>query len=365
MIKKLSFLVLGSASLVLAGCGASSATTGVNTTLGGKALAAIQPPPFIPGPLNGLSTPRASALRRPLAVILENYAPDSRPQSGLSQASVVIETLAEGGVTRFMALYLEHDARKVGPVRSTRMYFDDWAAGFHSILTHVGGNDDAQNLLWHLPKVFNIDENRWEVNLYNTGTSLFWRSRDRVAPHNMYVNTKTLRAYAVRNHQDWVYTGASFPHKQSLPLRQRGHQTIIDINYLNPLGPQPSNAYRVRYQYNRVENVYARYMGGAPHIDQLNNRQLRPANVVLMMTGRPAADPAAGPTLESITIPTIGSGKVVVFQDGRAIYGTWHQPNKDAPLNYRDSRGHPIALNPGQTWVEVVPLGSPRSWIVR
>jgi hypothetical protein len=119
----------------------------------------------------------------------------------------VVETLAEEGVTRFLAIYLEKDATKVGPVRSTRMYFDRWAAGFHSILAHVGGNDDAQALLWHLPSVFNVDENRWEVNLNDTGTPLFWRSHDRAAPHNMYTSTYKLRAYAGRNHQNWAYNG--------------------------------------------------------------------------------------------------------------------------------------------------------------
>src|SRR5437588_12749173 len=153
--------LLGIVALAIAGCGGSS-TTAVTASLGAKGLPQINLPAYIPGPLTGESTARAVAQRRPLAIILENYSPDSRPQAGLGAASTVIETLAESGVTRFMAIYLENDAAKVGPVRSTRLYFDHWAAGFHAILGHVGGNDDAQALLWHLPSVFNIDENRWE-----------------------------------------------------------------------------------------------------------------------------------------------------------------------------------------------------------
>jgi len=312
-----------------------------------------------------MATARARALRRPLAVILENYAPDSRPQSGLSQASTVFETLAEGGVTRFMALYLENDATKVGPVRSTRVYFDHWAAGFHSILAHVGGNDDAQSLLWHMSKVFNIDENRWEINLNNTGTPLFWRSTDRVAPHNMYVNTVTLRAYADRNRQDWVYAGASFPHKQPAPLRQRGQATTINLGFVNPLGPLPNSDYAVRYDYDRVSNTYGRIMGGLPHVDVLNGKQIRPSNVIVMQTGPAAPDLLAGPTPESILIPTLGSGKATIFQDGKAIDGHWQQLNQFAPLRFSDNRWRQVALNPGQTWVEVVPQGSSAQWVVR
>ncbi|GAC1629851.1 MAG: hypothetical protein NVS4B2_12500 [Chloroflexota bacterium] len=366
MLKKFSIGLLGTASVLLAACGGPTSSTGVGTSLGGRSLAAIDPPPLIPGPLNGLPTPRRLALRRPLAVIIENSAPASRPQSGLSQASTVIETLAEYGITRFMAIYLERDAPKVGPVRSTRMYFDNWAAGFHTILAHDGGNDDAQRLLWHLPKVFNIDELRWEVNFYNTGTTLFWRSRDRITEHNMYVNTLKLRNYAIRNRQDWVYTGASFPHKAPLPRTQRGRQTTVDIAFLNPLAPGPNGAYAVHYKYDRATNTYTRYMGGVPHVDQLNGKLIRPANVVVMTTAAATYDPFAGQNNpQGILIPSVGRGRAVVFQDGRAIYGSWLQVNRDAPLHFLDSRGHPVALNPGQTWIEVVPQGSPRSWVVR
>src|SRR5579864_7035741 len=94
--------ILGCLALAVAGCGGSSTpSSSVTASLGAKSLPTINPPAYIPGPLNGQSTLRALALRRPLAVILENYAPDSRPQSGLGPASTVIETLAEGGVTRF------------------------------------------------------------------------------------------------------------------------------------------------------------------------------------------------------------------------------------------------------------------------
>jgi hypothetical protein len=359
----------GVAAVALAGCGSSSPTTttaGVTASLGARNLPTIKLPAYVPGPLDGLSTKRSRALRRPLAIIVENYAPDSRPQTGLSQASTVFETLAEGGVTRFMAIYLEHDARKVGPVRSTRMYFDAWAAGLHTILTHVGGNDDAQALLWHLPKVFNIDENRWEKSLYDTGTPLFWRSTNRVAPHNMYTSTFKLRSYAVKNRQNWVYTQASFPHKSPAPRAKRGHTSIINIHFENPLYPADVPAYDVRYVYTRATNSYERFMGGAPHVDTLNNRVLRPANVVILKTGPAVADPAAGPTPQSILIPVSGRGKAWYFMDGHVRAGHWKKgSDPNSPLHLLNARGKPVAFNPGQTWIEVTPAGSPSNWTVK
>jgi len=327
----------------------------------GRQLPSIKAPAYLPGPLDGQSTPRRLALRRPLAVIIENYYPDARPQYGLSQASTVIETLAEDGITRFMAIYLEHDAPKVGPIRSARMYFAHWAAAFHSILVHVGGNDDVLTLLWDLPKVFNIDENRWEVNLYDTGTNLFWRGTDRAAPHNMYANTKVLRQYAIKNHQDWAYTNAYFPHHKPAPLAQRGHGGYLTIDFENPLAPFNQPAYDVRYVYDRKSNTYLRYMGVTPHVDGATGKQLRPANVVVMHTGPAVADPNAGPTPGSILIPTIGHGKAQFFLNGKVIQGTWQQVNMYAPLRFY-AHHHLVAFNPGQTWIEVVPPNSPVSW---
>jgi hypothetical protein len=296
-------------------------------------------------------------MRRPIGVIIENYSPDSRPQSGLSQASVVFETLAEAGITRFLAVYLEHDASKVGPVRSTRVYFDHWAASLHSIFTHVGGNDDAQALLWHLPRVYNIDEQKTEISLFNTGSPLFWRSTDRVAPHNMYTNTYKLRQNAVQNHQDWAYTNAYLLHKHPAPLGQRGHTRTINITFRDPLNPQPEPAYDVQYQYDRASNTYLRLMGGSPHVDVLTGKALRPANVVVMRTDPAQADPAAGITPESISIRNTGTGQAIFFRDGNVVQGTWRQADGEAPLRFFDAHGRQVAFNPGQTWIELVPHG--------
>ncbi len=126
-------------------------------------------------PLDGLPTTRALALRRPLAIMVENFAPDSRPQTGLGPASVVFETVAEFGITRFMAVYQEHDAPVVGPVRSARVYYDHWAEGLHAIFAHAGGNSDALRELWGLSNLVNIDEVATEVSLADTGADYYFR----------------------------------------------------------------------------------------------------------------------------------------------------------------------------------------------
>jgi len=364
LTRRLLLPIMCASAVLLAGCSNSSSIP-LSASLGAKSLPAIEPPAYLPGPLNGEPTRRALALRRPLAVIIENYAPDSRPQSGLGAASAVIETLAEGGVTRFMALYLEGDAPKVGPVRSTRMYFDHWAAAFHSILTHVGGNDDAQALLWNLRSVYNVDEQKTEISLTNTGSPLFWRSKVRQAPHNMYVNTYKLRGDAVRHGQNWWYGRAYLLHKHPARPAQRGRGGSIDIAFIDPLFPHPDSDYAVHYDYDRASNTYLRRMGGAAHVDVATGKQLRPANVIIMRTGPAVADPNAGPTPESILIPTIGRGPAWYFRDGTVVSGTWQQRDQYAPLRFFNGRGQEVAFNPGQTWIDVVPQRSTASWHVR
>ena len=81
-----------------------------------------------PAVLDGVMTDQESANRHPLGIIIENH-PDARPQSGLDKASIVYEAIAEGGITRFLAIYGTYQAEKIGPVRSARTYYIDWAHG--------------------------------------------------------------------------------------------------------------------------------------------------------------------------------------------------------------------------------------------
>jgi hypothetical protein len=245
------------------------------------------------------------------------------------------------------------------------VYFDRFASSFHAILAHVGGNDDAQKELWTMRKIFNIDENRWEKSLTDTGTPLFWRSKDRLPPHNMYTSTKKLRQYAKKHGQNWAYANAYLLHAKPVPLSRRGKKSTISITFEDPLNPVPQPAYAVRYVYNRASNTYTRYMGGAPHVDADTGKTLRPANVIVVRTGNGVFDPEAGITPDSIKIPVVGKGQALFFHDGKVTAGRWSLPNQDAPLRFYTRRGREAAFEPGQTWIEVVPSTSPISWTAR
>jgi hypothetical protein len=295
----------------------------------------------VDGALTGESTSHAVADRRAIAVILDNFSPDARPQSGLQAASLVFETLAEGGITRFMGIYLEHDAPKIGPVRSTRTYFNSCAAGLGVIFGHDGGNVDALQELPQLTTIYNEDADRI--------TGPFYRTTDRAIPHNEYTSTGALRSYAEAH--GGATTGApdAIPHKSDAPVGQRLAHFQLNIQF-------SYGDYNVMWQYNPSTNEYARFMGGSPHVDASTGRQLQAKNVIVMRTTEtPAVDPY---TPNSIHLGTIGTGAATVYEDGKAIEGHWSKPSAGSSLQWLDSSNNPIALNRGSTWIEVVPNGN-------
>jgi hypothetical protein len=328
-----------------------------------RAIRHTGPSAMVAGPLNGLPTPRVNAARRPVAVTIDNYFPDARPQSGISDASVVFETMVEGGFTRLMAVYLEHDPSVVGPVRSTRIYFDDWAAAYHAILAHVGGNDDADAQLWQMRPVFNMDQGTDALGLTD---KYFWRAGNRPPPDNMYTDIAKLRAYAAGRGQNWRYKQATLPHTSAAALRARG-KGMLSISFVDPNYPwvPPLSNYMVQYRFDPASDSYARIDGGKPVVDAASHATIRGQNVVVMHLGAGAADLAAGTTIDAVSIPVVGSGPADYYRDGHVKHGTWRQKDALAPLQFYDRRGGLQRFNPGQTWIEGLPQHSTATWSSR
>lgn len=305
-------------------------------------------PSVVPGPLDGQPTPRNEATRRPIVALIDNFSPDARPQSGLSRASVVMEALIEGGVTRLEAVFLEHDAPRIGPIRSARPYFVKWAAGFRGVLVHAGGSPAALQLLLRMPAV-------GDVNALGNQPQ-FKRSKSRVAPYNLYTSTTGVRTVAQKSGLDMTVTALPLHHKLPAPRPARGLKQTISIDFSTPSVSSPAD-YAVTYKYSRRANVYTRYVGGQPAIDALTRRAIVTANLVTMVT--PVSLIQNDPQ-QRVIIGAVGHGPAIVFRDGHAIHGTWAKASAAAPIQLTDSIGRPIALNPGTSWFEVVPRGAVR-----
>lgn len=286
-------------------------------------------------PLTGLEVPNEAATKQAATAIMIENSPDARPQSGLKAAGVVFEAIAEGGITRFLALYQQEKPSLIGPVRSLRAYYVDWLAPFQPSVAHVGGSKFALDEIRN-GKYRDIDQ------FFNAGT--YWRAKDRYAPHNVYTNFERLDAL----NKAKGYTESSvagFERKDPAPSKIP-NATQVAITMSGPL-------YNSTYSYDSASNIYLRSQAGAPHNDR-EAGQIAPTSVVAMFVNMSKV--MEDGYREQIT--SIGSGRAVIFQDGIATEATWHKASKTAQLSFTDAAGKPLALNRGQTWVSAVPNGA-------
>lgn len=293
------------------------------------------PPPVFYSPLTGEKVTDEAATKQPVTAIMIENSPDARPQSGLKQAGVVYEAIAEGGITRFLTLHQQDKPQLIGPVRSLRMYYVDWLAPYNASVAHVGGSAAA------LAEIRNgsyrdIDQ------FFNSGS--YWRATDRYAPHNVYTSFERLDAL----NQTKGYTGSSFTGftRTDGKPSDAPNATQVAINFSSAL-------FNTSYSYDKDTNTYKRFLAGAPHLDR-EDGQITP-NVVIALKADMSLVMEDG-YRESIT--TTGSGEAIIFQNGTATTATWHKADRKTNLTFTDASGKEIALNRGQTWIAAVPNGS-------
>jgi hypothetical protein len=260
---------------------------------------------------------------------------DAWPQSGLDQAGVVFEALAEGGITRFLALYQDTQPSYIGPVRSARPYYISWCMGFDCDYAHVGGSPDALSDItaWG---VKDLDE------FYN-GDS-YTRITSREAPHNVYTSITSLnslensKGYTTSNFQ-------GFPRKVAAPLKTPTTTTInLTLGTLD---------YNVSYAYDATNNIYERSEGGQAmmSIDANGDEtQIAPKVVIAIVVPFSQGALDASDAYYS-NYAVIGSGAAYVFQDGGLSIGTWQKTSNASQITFTDSQGQPLRLDPGQTWI--------------
>ncbi|OGE37204.1 hypothetical protein A3B45_05295 [Candidatus Daviesbacteria bacterium RIFCSPLOWO2_01_FULL_39_12] len=313
-------------------------------------------------PLNGSAhTKKAKEVwetRRPLAVMVENHT-EARPQSGLSTADIIYEAVAEGGITRFMAIYYcrPRDVQ-VGPVRSARTYYLDWLSEYDALYAHVGGANtpgpaDALGQI--------IRYKIKDLNQFSIGFPVFWRDYQRLGhpvatEHTMYSTTAKLwgvgekRGWGAKDQNDEAWDENFIPWKFK---DDQGEGTINKIT-VNFWGNQP--AYQVQWEYNPSNNTYKR-SNGEPHLD-LNNKQQLEGKVVIVQFQRESNANDGYPGNVHLLYGTIGTGKALVFQDGNVIEGKWVKQSRVGRTKFVDSKSKEIELNKGQIWIQTVPEGS-------
>jgi hypothetical protein len=331
-------------STAVVGAAASAGPSASTPTLTPATMAPSLTPVLVPDPLTGVLVTPALAARHPIAVMVDDQA-DARPQSGFNQASVVWQAPAEGGIPRYMMIFGAGNPPAVGPVRSSRQYFIEWAAEWDALYVHVGGSPQAMATLASSGQgqfVYNADEFRW-------GPTYLWRITQRFAPHNVYTDGKHLRALAALVGATAPPAGPAWTFGPGAALADRPAGAELEITY-------PANT--IAYHYDRVSNTYRRFVEGAPQIDAGDGRQVAPANVVVMtVIFGPLND--GEPNKKRLEAQDVGTGPALIATNGVTVSGTWSKASISAPTLFYDSAGNEVVFTAGQTFIQVVPPGTP------
>ncbi|HCM68425.1 MAG TPA: hypothetical protein DIS62_05540 [Candidatus Kerfeldbacteria bacterium] len=290
--------------------------------------------------LDGVVTQEGNEDHWPVAVMIENL-PSVRPQAGLGDASVVYEALAEGGATRFMAVFDPQvlTTPTVGPVRSSRPYYLEWLGEYDGLYAHAGGSPKALTVI--------REANVHDLEALGRDGKYFWRNTSRSAPHNLYTSAEKL-VLALRD-KGLVDTEASYvPWKfeDEALIDERGIDgTTLTFNFSYGL------SYKVDWVYDRTNNSYRRFNADQPHTDENNGRQLEAKNVIVQLVQEPELD---GTGKGRLDIYVGGTGDAWVAHDGQLIKATWKKESRTDRTKFYDTGGLEIPLVRGTTWVHVI-----------
>ena len=339
-------------------CGSSTATPSAVASASSFPTASIEPSPSdtaspSPSPsatptptyadLDGMPATPDLAHRQPIAVMIDDSVA-ARPQSGLSTASIVYQSPANGGVDRYMAVFQEGQASTIGPVRSTRQYFVKWASEYHAVLSHYGADPRSiSTLIPALSKkgaIYNLDG-------LAGSSSAYYRVSTKPAPHNVYSTLPTIRQLSSKKGYPSTFAGVAVrPFAADLPLAQRPAAGSITVPYRNQT---------IGYTYNQSTNAYLRAVNGKTQSDPANGQQVIARNVIVLFQSV-ATDMHKGDNYGEPIVGQIGKGDALVFRDGQAIKATWKKANDTDLTRLYDASGNEITLVRGETFIQVVVL---------
>ncbi|PWW17282.1 hypothetical protein DFO73_1289 [Cytobacillus oceanisediminis] len=284
-------------------------------------------------PLTGAGS-ESEADGRAVAVMVNNH-PKARPQSGLDKADIVYEMLAEGDVTRFLAIFQSEQPEEIGPVRSARDYYIELAKGYDSLYIAHGYSPEAKALL---------DQGYVDsLNGIQYDGILFKRESFRKAPHNSYISFENVLKGAEQNHYSMVNAPASlaFLSKDEAKAIEGKAADSVMVSYLN------NELFNVIYEYDEGLEKYKRYSNGELTADYHSGEPVLLDNIFIAEAEHKVVDTAGR---RDINLTSGGRG--YLLQKGKMTEVEW--ANKDGRI-LPVLNGKQAGLVPGKTWINIVP----------
>lgn len=306
---------------------------------------------------------------RPLAIMIENHA-ESRPQSGLSRADVVYESVAEGGITRFMGIFycgIAAAGTNVAPVRSARTYFLPWVLEYDALYNHVGGagNCSDSTVDERAKALCQIDTYKIkDMDQFGISFPTCYRNYDRLdhpvaTEHTMVCSTDKLLTLA--SERGWTNVDAKgiawdknftqWKFKDDAKESDRG--ASLSATFVAWKGYEAE--YGVRWDYEPKQNRFLRFNAGVPHMDLETKEQLWAKTVVIIFARE------IGPVDEHLHLlyNNVGKGDGLMLADGKATKIMWSKPMRADRTKFFDESGREISMNRGPVWIEMLPIGTP------
>ena len=288
--------------------------------------------------LTGEDVSESIGRRRPIAVMLGNDV-NGAPQSGIANAGVIYEAPVEGSITRLMAIIEDYDnIPRIGSVRSCRDYYLRYANEFNAIYAHYG------QAVYALPYFEqHVIDNLNGLTLGNA----YYRTTDRVAPHNAYTDAAHLQAgiqsqgYSQQYKDDYTGHFQFAPEGTEVTLDEGASANVVKLDNFTYNHPW--------FEYNAETKEYSRFQYDAPQVDQNTNEQLTCSNIILQYSQYQPYDENG---YLNVNTSSGGAGKYITR--GKAIDITWSKDSEWGTTHYYDANGQEIQLNPGKTWVEIV-----------
>ncbi|SHJ79416.1 DUF3048 domain-containing protein [Paramaledivibacter caminithermalis] len=288
----------------------------------------------IKSPLTGLYIDKEKLNDRPIVVMLDNYY-KARPQAGLSKADVVYEVLAEGNITRYMAVIYTSKPKSIGPIRSSRPYFIDKALEYDPLYVHVGGSEQAKKDIKNF-KMADIDG-------LSSGGDIFWRKNHKPIPNNMYSSYEAIMKQAKR--RKYNKTG----NFETLQFNEEDMD--IDGEELTEIKiPYRGKKYTSGFKYNKEDGLYYRYVNNKPHLDEISKSHIIAKNILVQYVADRVID-----NVGRLEMNLVGEGKGLYITNGKMMDVKWKKTSRRALTRFYDLKGNEIKLNPGITWYQIVP----------